>query len=202
MKFCILTFLLYASTAHSKVFKNNLFKPQTSFTWSYSEWNKKEDKWSKPYLYETYVVTKVDQNKVTIEMYSSESFDVKTEPHHKFTADVLKCKEIGEKGPNHLKRFKISFYTRSIEDRWTHLSKRFKGLAFTEKFNCLNSQKVSFTEIEAPADFVSVDSLFQWNSYEIKSWYILDDSTLTGVAADRYVKNYRMKLIKHNGSSL
>lgn len=180
------------------VFKDSLFKKGTAITWSYSELDPQLREWGEPYLYETYLVTKVEGSKVTIEMSSATELNEISPAHHKFTADFKKCKELG-RTKRRLNRYRIAFYTKNISknNKWTALSRRFKSLAFTEKFNCLTEDsKMDFKNLAK--DFETLDTAFVWKNYPIKSWYLTDHSELNGIAVRKRAKSFLMKLVKVN----
>lgn len=114
------------------------FQPQASWSWAFSEFDTKTQKWNAPYLYEKYTVITVQGSKVTIEMSSSSSYPVESPAHHKFIADVSQCltayADYKTKKP-----WTVTFYTKSFGPHWELVSSSHKPLVFIEKFNCITT---------------------------------------------------------------
>lgn len=191
---CLFIFYVgFANTLEPKVVDRAVFHEGASWTWSYSEFNEESQQWERPYLYETYKVSERLENEVTIEMSSSESLEVTREPHHKFIVNLDKCFGVGE-SVRKLLGLKVAFYTKNSNGEWELLSKSHKGLAFTEKFNCLSGG------LETESDKVTIEGLtypvFQWvGAGNIKSWYSNLDLEHGGVALKRRSRNYKMTLV-------
>lgn len=177
-------------TINERVFKKGSF-----WTWSYSELDE-EGLWEEPYLYETYLVVDRAGDLVTIEMFSSSNLRTKTSAHHKFKANIKKCLKKGANART-LKRWGISFYTKSLGPKWELLSHNFKNLAFTEKFNCFSGDEGLIDK-----EFLFYEntvSAFQWVSKELpKSWYLTDGHESAGVAFIRFPGQFKMELVKYH----
>lgn len=172
-------------------FDNQIFQIGASWTWAYSKCLLEDGRCLDPYLYETYTVIDRNDSLVTIEMSSDDHVQGDSPAHHKFVADLDACKKAG----THVGKFlnwKIEFYTTSLSDGWELVSKKFKGLAFTEKFNCFSGklQNKSKTEVW---NSESLD-LFQWMGLNIQSWYAANGDFLKGVAVQRTSGHYRVQL--------
>ncbi len=167
------------------------FSQKNQWTWSYSERDEITGDWKSPYLYETYQVVEKKGSVVTIEMSSHEDLNKKTKPHHKFIVDIEKCLEAGQNLGRFMK-FKISFYTMTLENQWTLLSHHHKALAFTEKFNCYWGK---LKKVEKWEESLGVP-LFQWRGSPVRSWYIEALDQYSGVAFERETGQYRMELVQ------
>lgn len=174
-------------------FDKRMFTTNSYWTWSYSEYDFEKEEWKPAYLYETYTVVQRSEDNVTIEMASHQQLDKKGEAHHKFIANLQSCLEQGKEFKS-FRRWKIEFYTKSLSPDWELLSKNHKGLAFTEKFNCVSDDKKYNIE----------DVLFAGQSFEVfqfqgpypRSWY-LSQGHLKGVAYQRFPKEYKMELVSY-----
>jgi len=192
--FVFLTFFSFsASGVQEFTVAPERFYEGAAWVWSYSEKKEDSSEYQKPYLYEKYEVVKNQKGLITIEMSSGPDPTNFKSAHHKFIADVEDCLERGSTGlESKLRSWKIAFYTKSIEKKWSLVDKRFKNLAFTEKFNCfsfLNSgmaKKINFKEESLV--------LYRANLKSIKTWYVFGDSSLAGVGVLRFPKNYKMEL--------
>jgi len=173
------------------------FEHGSYWIWSYSEKTKDSDLFQQPYLYEKYEVVKVQGDKITIEMSSSSDLVFDEPAHHKFRADLSKCLELGESSSDRsMRSWKIAFYTKSLGPDWSLVSKSFKSLAFTEKFNCFSSLK---TNTSIP--FSNGDEYFtayQTPQKNIKTWFAKHESKIAGVGVLRLPKSFKMELIQAN----
>lgn len=200
MKFVVVFLILVSAfsnaSAQSSLVSMDQFYPGAYWVWSYAERDEESQKWQDPYLYERYQVIAVDGDQVTIEMSSGSEVDHENEPHHKFVADVSRCLELGASKMK-FQRFRIEFYTKSFGNGWSLLSKKHKGLAFTEKFNCFSDKvKQKTDQISFFSELVDV---FQWRTLAPRSWYARSmDATLQGVMMKRGTKNIAIKLIDIN----
>lgn len=173
------------------------FQKGDEWVWAYSEWDSKNLKWSEPYLYEKYRVTEVQGHKVEIEMSSDSQLNHQSPAHHKFVADTEACLRKG-KSSKDLKSWRIAFYTKSFGSQWKLVSKQHKGLAFTEKFNCLKGAE------EILSGEVTYENrnwtIFNPNPNQEGSWYFYDHPHLRGVTAMKDFGGYKMVLIKASRS--
>lgn len=170
------------------------FSIGNQWTWAYSE--ELHDVWQEPYIFETYTVVNRIGSLAQIEMSSSDKLSLTGEPHHYFVVDLEDCFRVrGHVG--RLNKLKIQFYTRSHSDRWELVSRRHPGLAFTEKFNCLDSKLPRKQQTYESPLFGTLD-LFQWRGLKVHSWYNASEQEAPGVAILRFTRNYRMELVKRN----
>ncbi|NQZ00113.1 MAG: hypothetical protein HRT45_05520 [Bdellovibrionales bacterium] len=172
------------------------FQVGNSWTWSYSE--KTDDEWGTPYLFETYSVKNRIADIVQIEMSSSTDLNSQGQAHHFFIVDLGDCQNVGSH-IGRLNRMKIQFYTRTGSEAWQRVSKKHFALAFTEKFNCLESKMNRNEQSFQSPVFDDID-LFQWRSLKVHSWYSSVGQT-AGVAVLRYTRNYKMELVKKETSN-
>ena len=170
--------------------EQDLFKKGDFFVWAFSEYDKSISQWKEPYLYEKYTVTDVEGDVVTVEMSSDSQPNSSSASHHKFKANIKECLSLGA-SKNSMKKWKVSFYTKSFGPQWELVSKKHKGLVFTEKFNCLSDN----VEVESGA--VSWDG--DWNISseklkKVKSWYFTDHPVLKGVTYRKVFGAYKLEL--------
>lgn len=169
------------------------FAKGKSWTWGYSEVNGTNGESAAPNVFETYTVTNVNGNLVTIEMSTSHGTFQKTKPHHKFIANVKDCVENRLRRPR--RSFLVEFYTRSFhpnsQGQWELVSKQHEALMFEEKFNCL--QKIPAKDIRLKSEVIlgAVTDLFRHDPRASHSWYVNSTDDLKGVAA---LKNFPGKM--------
>lgn len=198
--FALFPVLVFASNP-TPVISSDLFKIGNSWTWAFSAPRGDTGTWETPYLYETYKVTQRKGDLVTIEMSSGPDIDSPFNPHHKFRANVADCLKQG-KSKSSLRRWKIDFYTKNLPphaNQWKRVSRRHKGLAFTEKFNCLKST--------SPRDFRQKDIYWEGQNWLIfttsrskhASWYFTDHQELRGIAHNKILGGgYKMEFATFN----
>jgi hypothetical protein len=200
MRFFSFLFLVFSftnsisvCTSAADVVHTGQFYVGATWTWSYSEWNQGAADFDAPYLFETYRVTEVKGPLVTVEMSSGDREDQKNSPHHKFVANLQECLEFGE-NPKLLRRFRIEFYTKSLDGGWTLLAPHYNALAFTEKFNCLSTpQTRHFDRFPVQGQTVAA---FQWQDHWTQSWYALaPESPLHGVMIRRHARKILIELV-------
>ncbi len=177
------------------VIDSNSFEEGDFWKWSYSEFEEGEGRWKAPYLFEMYKVVEKSGSKVTIEMFSSEQIEMESGAHHKFEVDIADCLSLGAEVRT-FKRLKIKFYTKSFSSKWELVSRRFKALAFTEKFNCFSGDK-ALRAYEEKDVLGRKMNLFRFNEKKLPmSWYSLTEG-LEGVALLRYPRNYKMEMVEY-----